>query len=106
MLLCVVRVGVCGVCVCGVCMFCGVWWCLVCGVAHRKNLRVQIQNVTVCTGTTRTCVTTCGRGVGTHGDVLNLHTEIFWTDIRGGEEGEGGRGEGRSPSVLLTKICT
>ena len=32
--LCFVRVGVCGVCVCGV------WWCLVCGVARRKNHRV------------------------------------------------------------------
>ena len=36
-----------------------------------------IQNVPVCTGTTRTCVTTCARGAGTHGDVLNLHTEAF-----------------------------
>ena len=28
-------------------------------------------------GNTRTCVTTCGRGAGTHGDVLNVHTEFF-----------------------------
>ena len=42
---------------------------------------------------TRTCVTTCGRGAGTHGDVLNVHTEVFGTDTRGrggGKEGEGG----------------
>ena len=25
----------------------------------------------------RTCVTTCGRGAGTHGDVLNVHTGVF-----------------------------
>ena len=38
----------------------------------------------------RTCVTTCGRGAGTHGDVLNLHTEVFETDTRwrGGERRE------------------
>ena len=34
-----------------------------------------IQNVPVYAGTTRTCVSTCARGAGTHGDVLNLHTE-------------------------------
>ena len=32
---------------------------------------------TVFAGTTRTCVSTCGRGAGTHGDVLNLHTVGF-----------------------------
>ena len=36
-----------------------------------------------------TCVTTCGRGAGTHGDVLNLHTEVFGTDTKR----RGGRGE-------------
>ena len=57
----------------------------------QKRLRVYVQNVPVCTGTTPACVTTCGRGAGTHGDVLNLHTEVFWTDTRerGGEEREG-----------------
>ena len=55
-----------------------------------------MQNVPVCTGTTRTCVTTCARGAGTHGDVLNLHTEVF---LDGHTEGRG------SSSVLLTKIC-
>ena len=40
-------------------------------------------------------------GAGTHGDVLNLHTEVFETDTRGrgGERRERGGG---SPSVLLT----
>ena len=53
-----------------------------------KRHRVYIQNVSVYAGTTRTCVETCTRGAGTHGDVLNPHTE--------------GRG---SSSVLLTRIC-
>ena len=66
--------GVFGVCVC-VCVCCGtlkkrgknrVW--------IQKRLRVYIQNVPVCTRTTRTCVTTCRRDAGTHGDVLNAHT--------------------------------
>ena len=35
------------------------------------------QNVPVCTGTTPTCVYTCGRVAGTHGDVLNVHTGFF-----------------------------
>ena len=47
----------------------------------QKRLRVHIQNVPVYAGTTRTCVSTCTRGAGTHG---------------------GSRG---SSSVLLTKIC-
>ena len=42
-----------------------------------KNLRVWSQNVPVCTGTTPACGNTCARGAGTHGDVLNLHTEVF-----------------------------
>ena len=45
-----------------------------------KTLRVSIQNVLVCTGTTPTCATTCVRGAGTHGDVSNVHTGRFeWT---------------------------
>ena len=56
--MCVVVVVVCA---------CGVVW-------HADNTRVYIQNVPVCTGTTPACVTTCGRGAGTHGDVLNVHT--------------------------------
>ena len=40
--------------------------------------RVSIQNVPVCTGTTRTCFNTRTRGAGTHGDVLNVHAEAFF----------------------------
>ena len=39
--------------------------------------RVSIQNVPVYAGTTRKCVSTCARGAGTHGDVLNAHTGTF-----------------------------
>ena len=42
-----------------------------------KRARVYVQNVPVCTGTTRTCFNTCARGAGTHGDVLNVHTGTF-----------------------------
>ena len=49
---------------------------------HSKRPLVYVRNVSVCTGTTRICVITCGRGAGTHGDVLNLHTEAFWTYTR------------------------
>ena len=78
-------------CVCVV--LCVVLCCVVCGVV------CDVQNVPVCVGNTSTCVTTCGRGAGTHGDVLNLHTEVFETDTRGREGGKEGEG---SPSVLLT----
>ena len=43
------------VCVCGV-LCCGVWGDTL------KTPRVYIQNVSVCTGNTSTCVATCGRG--------------------------------------------
>ena len=46
---------------------CGVVW-------HAENPHVYIQNVPVCTGTTPACGNTSGRGAGTHGDVLNVHT--------------------------------
>ena len=49
----------------------------------QKRLRVSIQNVSVCTGTKPACGTTCGRGAGTHGDVLNVHGHT-------GGTGEGG----------------
>ena len=40
---------------------------------------VQFVGVGVCVGvgTTPACVTTCGRGAATHGDVLNVHTGFF-----------------------------
>ena len=45
---------------------------------------MNVQNLSVCTGTKRTCVQTCARGAGTHGDVferthgdvLSGHTEF------------------------------
>ena len=50
--------------------------------------RVSIQDASVCpfntssvyAGTTRTCFYTCARGAGSHGDVLNVHTEASWMD--------------------------
>ena len=101
MSLCLCLGVVCVVVLCGVCgvacvvVVCRVVWCVWCPRVYvQKRLRVYVQNVPVCTGTTLACVTTCGRGADTHGDVLNLHTEVFWTDTRGrggrGERGEGG----------------
>ena len=40
-----------------------------------QNVPVTVQNVPVCTCITRTCVSTCARGAGIHGDVLNAHTD-------------------------------
>ena len=40
-------------------------------------IKKKKKNVPVCTGTTRTCVSACARGAGTHGDVLNVHTGTF-----------------------------
>ena len=77
-------------CVVCVCVRCGVVGgrgvSLVCGTLKNRGknrmwiptrLRVHIQNVPVCTGTTSTCFSVCARGAGTHGDVLNVHTEAF-----------------------------
>ena len=88
-MLCVVLF--CVVCRCGRGVVGGRGVCLVCvfvSVAAKtrvwiqKRLRVYIQNVAVYASTTRTCVSTCARGAGTHGDVfasthggvLNGHT--------------------------------
>ena len=100
------RVVVCGVCVvsCGLCaVCCACWcgccccvWCVVvfgCVVWHAEKTSVCRFKTSPCVPAPRlACVKTCGRGVGTHGDVLNLHTEVFWTDTRGGggERGKGG----------------
>ena len=40
---------------------------------HPRSPRVYIQNVSVCTGNTRTCFSTCARVAGILGDVLNVH---------------------------------
>ena len=66
-------------CVCW-CVF-GVCVCVDVGVSRshpslsHSSPRVHFQNVTVCTSTTPASVSTCARGAGTHGDVLNVHTE-------------------------------
>ena len=85
-MLCVVS---CGVCRCGRGVVGGRGVCLVCVLWHvektwknriwlQKRLRVYIQNVPVYAGTTRTCVETCARGAGTHGDVLNrTHGDVL-----------------------------
>ena len=58
------------------CLWClSLWLWLWLWLWHVQNAsRLYIQNVPVCTGTTRTCVSTCARFAGTHGSVLNLHT--------------------------------
>ena len=55
---------------------------------------MYIQNFSVCTGTTPACVTTCGRGAGTHGEALNVHTGVEggrFERTHGEGEGRGGR---------------
>ena len=76
---CVVCSGVCVLwCVCVRCRGAVAVWCV------QKNLRGSIQNVPVCTRTTRTCVSTCARFAGTHGSVLNLDkTRMQREDERG-----------------------
>ena len=61
-----------------------------------KRLRVHIQNVPVCTGTTRTCVSKCARG-GTHGDVFERPTET-------GRDREDGRGENKRREERRAKM--
>ena len=75
---CVVVVVVVVCCVlCVVCVVCCVLCVVVC---HAENPPcVRSQNVPVCTGTTRTCIKTCARGAGTHGDILNGHTGGFFS---------------------------
>ena len=42
-------------------------------VSTQTRPHMYVQNVPVCTGTTRTCFNTCARCAGIHGDVLNVH---------------------------------
>ena len=87
---------VCVWCVC-VCVCCGTLKKREKSICLQTRLRVYSQNVPFYAGTTRTCVETCARGAGTHGDVLNVHTEgVLY--MHTGEKG-------RVSSVLLTKIC-
>ena len=60
---------------------------------------MYVQNVSVCTGTMCICVSTCARGAGIHGDVLNVHTGAFffeWT--------HGVRREGVVVSLLFSSV--
>ena len=70
-------VGYCGVCVCSIALVLS--YLLVACVIRSKRLRVYVQNVPVFAGTTRTCVSTCARGAGTHEDFLNVHMEAFFS---------------------------
>ena len=60
---------------------------------------MYVHNVPVSTGTTRTHVSTCARGAGIHGDVLDVHTRrrVGRTHREGGKgrEGKGREGKGR-----------
>ena len=60
---------------------------------------MYVQNVPVCTGTTRTHVSTCARGAGIHGEVLDVNTKTCWTDTRG--EGEREEREGVVVSLVF-----
>ena len=46
-------------------------------VSVSKTSVCRFKTAPVCTGTTPACGNTCARGAGTHGDVLNLQTEVF-----------------------------
>ena len=48
-------------------------WCCVWSVC----VCLRVLGPYVCTSTTGTCVSSCARGAGTHGDVLNRHTGFF-----------------------------
>ena len=87
-MVCVVRVVVVIVVVWCVVVF-GVW----CGT-QKKPPCVDSKRPR-CVPAPRPHVSKHARGAGTHGDVLNVHTEVFWTDTRrawrrGGRRGEGG----------------
>ena len=60
-------------------------WC--CGgvvCPSKTSLCVRSKRPSPCMPAPRAHVETCGRVIaGIHGDVLNVHTETFWTDIRG-----------------------
>ena len=67
-------------CVVLCCVVCVVW--CVARLGTQKKPPCVDSKRSVCAGTTRTCGNTRARGASTHGDVLNLHTEVFGTDTR------------------------
>ena len=93
-------------CVCCWCAMCGCWrvcWCVCCCwcvtltpplplrppsspsphthtpllVCTFKRPLLFFKTSLMCSGTSPASVTTCARGAGTHGDVLNVHTGVF-----------------------------
>ena len=89
--------GVCGVCVvCVVCVRCGVCGVCVCGAAWHAETSpvcrfqtppcVRSKRFSVCRQNAR-MLNTCARFVGTHGGVLNVHTETFLNQHTGRKEG-------------------
>ena len=89
MCLCVCLCVWCGV-VCAVCC-CVVWHAEKPPCVDSKRLSCVHSKRHVNAGNTRTCFSTCARGAGTHGDVLNVHTGTLWTGHKG------------SSPILLTK---
>ena len=71
------------------CLLVVLWSCCCCVVVYTLKTPVCTFKTSPCVPAPPTCGNTCGRGAGTHGDVLNAHT---------------GEQVGSSP-VLLTKIC-
>ena len=64
-------------------------------VWHAEKTSVCRFKTSPCVPAPRPHVSKHARGAGTHGDVLNVHTEVFWTDTRrawrrGGRRREGG----------------
>ena len=57
------------------CGVCGVVWHAENPVCRLKTPPCVHSKRPVYAGNTRTCFSTCARGAGTHGDVLNVHTE-------------------------------
>ena len=85
---CVYMWCLCGVCVC-LCVWCGVVCAVWCGTLKTPVCRLKTPPCVhskrpVYAGNTRTCVETCTRGAGTHGDVLNVHTESVFKSTHGG----------------------
>ena len=75
------------------------------GRVHVQNaLCVSIPNVSVCTGTTRTCVSICARGAGTHGDVLNRDTGVFTTPHHNHDHDHSHTQEGHGHSCRLPAL--
>ena len=60
------------------CVLCFVLCCVVCGVVCGAAWHAETTSLCrFTTSTTRTCVTRCGRGAGTHGDVFELTSRPF-----------------------------